>query len=131
MHERFFACNGNAIFLKLSSHQHTEKIMCSHPHTSAVMATAKKSQKKIARNSVTFHDKMTDFFTHVATTTHRRRNNFQITVANKNHLCSRGFRLLCTKMFLQFMREIPLHSLHLSFHNLSLCLEIIILRENN
>ena len=51
LHERFFACDGDAIFLKIvASPARGEKRMCSHPRTGD--ATDEKSQKKIARNSI-------------------------------------------------------------------------------
>ena len=50
LHERFFACDGDAIFLKIvASPARGENRMCSHPRTGD--ATDEKSQKKIARNS--------------------------------------------------------------------------------
>jgi len=51
LHERFFACDGDAIFWKIvASPAHGENRMCSHPHTGD--ATHEKIAEKIARNSM-------------------------------------------------------------------------------
>jgi len=62
LHERFFACGGDAIFLKLSRRQCAAKIaLSSHPRTGDMTAEkiAEKNREKF--NDLNFCDKITDF----------------------------------------------------------------------
>ena len=62
LHERFFACDGDAIFLKIvASPVRGENRMCSHPHTGDATdeKIAEKNREKF--NELNFCDKITDF----------------------------------------------------------------------
>jgi len=62
LHERFFACDGDAIFLKIvASPASGENRMCSHPRTGDATDEKIAENNREKFNELNFCDKITDF----------------------------------------------------------------------
>ena len=106
LHERFFACDGDAIFLKIvASPARGENRMCSHPRTGDATdeKIAEKNREKF--NELNFLRQNHGLRQRVATqaifSARWRRDNFQKIASPsqaKNRSCSRGLKNRITQL---------------------------------
>ena len=100
LHERFFACDGDAIFLKIvASPARGENRMCSHPRTGDVTDEKIAETNREKFNELKFLRQNHGLRQRVATqaifAARWRRDNFKKIASPsqaKNRSCSRGFR---------------------------------------